>query len=142
MAVDDLAAADPLPRALAWLSGHPAVTEALGGPGRVGGMNEAPYPRVVLTDVDGDDRGLRWLISPVIQVEALDDLDGSTGKEQLRRCLYVTLGALMELPGQQPGPGEPVITDVRSVRGGGWVPLPTGQGRYVASVRLWTHRGP
>lgn len=142
MAVDDLAAADPLPRVLAWLSGHPAVIDVLGGTGRVGGENVPPYPRLLLTDPDGDDRDLRWLLAPVIQIEALDDLDGSAGKARLRRCLYVALGALKQLPDQEVPPGEPVITEVRGVRGGGWVPLPTGQGRYVASVRVWSHRGP
>ena len=139
MPVDDLARADPLPRVLSWLAAHPAVTAELGGAGRVGAVNEPPYPRLRLLDVAADDRGLRWLVAPEIQVEAYGDLDGSPGKAALRRILYVALGALQELPDQAPTPGGPTITGVVSSRGGGWVPEPSGQPSYVAAVRVYTH---
>lgn len=134
-----LADADPLPRVLAWLEGHAAVTAALGGPGRVGARNEAPYPRLRLLDVGSDDRGLRWLIAPEVQIEAYGDMDGSPGKAELRRILYVALDALMELPDQPTPADTPVITAVVSARGGGWSPEPSGQPRYLTSVRVYTH---
>ena len=141
MAVGDLAAADPLPRVARWLSDHPAVVEALGGPGRVGADNAPPYPRLRLLDTPGgDDRDLRWLTVVSLQVEALGDLDGAPGKEALRRALYTALGALAELPNVPCPPGLPVITAVRSARAGGWVPEPSGQPRYVAEVRVYVHR--
>jgi hypothetical protein len=142
VAVDDLAAADPLPRILAWLSGHPVLTAELGGTGRTGALNEAPYPRLRVNHQGGDDRDLRWLIAPEYQIEALDDLDGTTGRARLHRLLYLALGALAELPDQVPAAGDPVITQVTSIRGGGWLPLPTGQGRYLAVVRVYSHRNP
>ncbi len=119
------------------------MTAALGGSGRVGAFNEPPYPRLrVLDTPGGDDRDLKWLIAPEIQLEAYGDLDGSPGKAKLREILYVALGALMELPHQPPADGYPVITGVASSRSGGWIPEPSGQPRYVTAVRLWVHPQP
>lgn len=140
MAVGDLARADPLPVVLSWLGGHPVLTDALGGSGRVDGRNEPPYPRVRLLDpTGGSDLGLRWLVAPRIQVEALGDLDGSPGKAELRRICYLTLGALTELPERTAAAGDPVVTAVESAAGGGWSPLPNGQPRYLTAVRVYLH---
>jgi hypothetical protein len=141
MAVDDLAEADPLPRMLSWLGSHAAVSKELGGVGRVDALNKPPYPRIRVTHSSGSDGDLRWLIAPEFRLEALDDLDGSTGRSRLRRALYIAVGALVELSEMEPPPGEPVITNVSSAQGGGWIPLPTGQGRYVAVVQVHAHRG-
>jgi hypothetical protein len=137
--VDDLARADPLPRVLTCLGEDDMLTAALGGPGRVGMFNEAPYPRLRLLDNGGNDRDLQWLIETELQIEAYGDLDGSPGKAALRRILYLALGVLMTLPETPTPPGEPVISRVVSTRGGGWVPEPSGQPRYVAAVHVYTH---
>jgi hypothetical protein len=141
MATADLAAADGLAAARTWLLSHPDVTAALGGPGRVGSRNEPPYPRVILSDTPGgSDRGLRWLLAPEVTVAVIGDLDGSPGKAELRRILYVVLGALLELPDvPQDAPGVPVVTSVDSSAGGGWSPEPTGQPRYISAVRISIH---
>lgn len=135
----DLSDADPLPRLISWLNADPAVTGLLGGTDRVGYHNEAPFPRIRLVDIGGDDRDLRWLYAPQIQVEALGDLDGTQDKAALRRVLYAALSSLQRLPWDPVGPGDPVITSVGSARGGGWVPEPSGQGRYLAVVTLTVH---
>jgi hypothetical protein len=136
----NLAAADGLAAARVWLLSHPAVTAALGGPDRVGPRNVPPYPRLLLTDgPGGSDRNLRWLIAPLITVAALGDLDGTPGKAELRRILYVALTALAELPDFPTAPGAPVVTQVESAAGVGWSPEPTGQPRYIASVRVFIH---
>lgn len=143
MALLDIARADPMPRVIAWLNAHPAVTQALGGAGRVSARNAPPYPCLRVTDPPGgDDRDLLWLMSKLVQVEAYGDLDGSTGKATLHSALYTALGALMELPDQATPAGGPVITAVRSAAAGGWSPLPTGQPRYVASVQVFSHPEP
>lgn len=139
MAPGTLADADPVPVVIAWLNAHSMVTAALGGTGRVGFWNEAPYPRLRVLDVGGDDRELLWLTSPELQIEAYGDLDGSPGKAQLRRILYVALGALIELPNQPVPPGQPVVSYIKSTRAGGWMPEPSGQPRYVAAVRVYCH---
>lgn len=136
---EDLAAADALPRVVAWLSTHSEVTASLGGSGRVSAVNEPPYPRLRVLDTGGDDRGLRWLLAQDVQIEAYGDLDGMPGKSELRRILYVALGAVMELPDQPQTVGYPTVTSVRTVQAGGWVPEPSGQPRYLATVRLYVH---
>lgn len=130
-----LPAADPLPSVLDWLATHPSLTWIAG----VGGLNEPPYPRVRIVDTGGDDRQLRWLLAVQLRVEALGDLDGAPGKQRLRQVCYLALAALAELPDQPTAAGAPVITAVESTAGGGWAPLPTGQPRYLAGVRVYTH---
>jgi len=140
MSAADLAAADGLAAARAWLLSHPGVTAALGGPDRVGPRNEPPFPRVRLTDSPGTDRDLRWLLATDMTVHVLGDYDGTPGKAELRRILYTVLGALTELPSaDQSGAGVPIVTSVISTAGGGWSPEPSGQPRYVASVRVYIH---
>lgn len=139
MPVDDLAKADPIPRIVAWLNSHSAVTAALGGTGRVSAVNEPPYPRLRITDVGGDDRDLAWLVATDVQIDAYGDLDGSPGREELRRVLYVALGALMELPEQPVILTDVVVSRVQSLRAGGFVPEPSGQPRYLSVVRVMSH---
>ena len=135
----DLADADPVAIARAHLLADPVVTEVLGGEDRVGSHNEPPYPCVRLLDPPGDDRFLTHLIAPLLQVEVLGDPDGSPGKAALRRVLYTVLQSLVRLPEVPALPGEPVVTSVVSTGGGGWSPEPTGQPRYLATVRLYMH---
>jgi hypothetical protein len=136
----DLSLNDPIPRVVSWLTAHTEVTSALGGSGRVGALNAPPYPCIrVLDTAGGDDRDLRWLMAPEVQIEVYGDLDGSPGKEALRRILYTALGALTELPYQPYDPEYPVVTDVTVSRSGGWVPEPSGQPRYLAAVKIWLH---
>jgi hypothetical protein len=142
VAADSLARADPLPRIIEWLNGHADVLAALGGAGRIGLANEPPYPRVrVFETPAGSDGDLIRLISPEVQIEVYGDLDGSPGKAELRRIMYIVLGALRELPDAEAPFGGPVVTAVRSSRPGGWIPEPTGQPRYVAGVRVYSHAG-
>lgn len=136
----DLVDADPAAVVIAYLSSHPAVTEALGGPGRISLKNQPPYPHLGVADTPGgSDRDLRWLISPEISLTLWGDLDGSPGKAALRRALYTVLQALAELPEQATGPGQPVVTAVESSGAGGWSPEPTGQPRYLSRVRVYMH---
>lgn len=125
-----------------WLGTHPEVTAALGGPGRVNAVNEPPYPRLRVIDTGGDDRGLQWLIATEVQVEAYGDLGGAPGKQELRRILYLALGAVAALPDQPTPEDGPVITAVRSSRTGSWSPEPSGQPRYVGAVRVYSHPTP
>ena len=141
----DLADTDVVALARRYLAAHPGVTEALGGEGRVASLNEPPYPRIRLNDPPGDDRLMQHLIAPLLQIDLLGD-PGLTGqKPSLRRAMYTVLQALRELPEKQALgqweriAGEPVVTAVTSTGGGGYVPEPTGQPKYVATVRLYVH---
>jgi hypothetical protein len=139
-----LAATDPVPLVMWWLQQHPGVTAALGA-GHISMWNEAPYPCLRLTDTTaGSDGDLIWLISPEIQLEAYGDLDGSPGKAALRQVLYTCAGALMELaqaswPYEGAPDRSPVITWAQSSKSGGYVPLPSGQPRYIGAVRVYCH---
>lgn len=141
----DLADTDVVALARRFLLARADVVEALGGEGRVASLNEPPYPRVRLLDPPGDDRDLTHLIAPLLQVEILGD-PGLTGqKPALRKAMYRVLQALRQLPEQQALgeweriEGEPVVTAVVSTGGGGYVPEPTGQPKYIATVRLYVH---
>ncbi|GAB2859400.1 hypothetical protein GCM10022221_68740 [Actinocorallia aurea] len=136
---DVLVDADPLPRIITYLNGHAALTARLGGPGRVSALNKPPYPCIRLTHTGGDDGDLTWLLHADIQLEVLADLSGKPGRGELRTILYTALRALRTLPDEPRPPDAPVITNVRSVRGGGWIPEPTGQGRYIGTVRVSAH---
>ncbi|HEY1668518.1 MAG TPA: hypothetical protein VGG54_22735 [Trebonia sp.] len=139
-----LPAGDVVPLVNWWLGQHQAVAAAI-TPGHVSMWNEPPWPDLVVTDTTaGADGDLIWLTSPEIQLEAYGDLDGNPGKAALRKLVYTALGALMELcsapyPYEGAPDGSPVVTWVQSSRAGGYVPLPSGQPRYVAAVRLFVH---
>ena len=130
---------DPVALTLAYLSAHTDVVAAVGGAGRVRGVNEPPYPRIEITNPSSNDRDLRWVIAPVLQVAALGDLDGTPGPAALRRILMTTLVALKAWPDIPRGPGEAVVTEVRSVSGAADSPLATGQPRWISRVQLWVH---
>lgn len=138
--VDALVDADPVALVLEYLAADTDVTAILGGAGRVGGVDRPPYPRLRVTNPPGgDDRSLTWLVSPLIQIEALGDPDGKPGNEVLRRVLYTATTALRRLPEQPYTPGTVVVTNVAPVGAGGSSPLPGNRPRYIGQVRLWLH---
>ncbi|WP_406205303.1 hypothetical protein OH807_30615 [Kitasatospora sp. NBC_01560] len=135
----DLASLDAELLAVDWLSNHTELTGVLGGPGRVGARNAPPYPRIRITQVPGGSApGWRWLGTFHIQVEALGDLDRSVARPTLRLAFATAVKALHELPARPALPGQPVVTAVQAPTGG-WLPEPTGQGRYVGVVALTAH---
>lgn len=139
MSADLLALADPLPRIISHLNGHPLVTGVLGGPGRISDGNEGPYPHGRVTDITSNERNGRWLIWTDVQVEVYADLDGTPEKAVLLRACRTMVGAIFELAELVPAPGDPCITFVESQRGAGPLREPTGQRKYLAVVRVWSH---
>jgi hypothetical protein len=137
--VGDLADVDPVAITRAWLLTRPQVTSRLGNPTQIGAYNQPPYPCVRLTDPPGDDRTLQHLIAPLVQIEVYGDIDGTPGKPALRALLYRVLAEMKQLPDQATEPGDPVVTSIGSSGGGGWSPEPTGQPRYIATVRMHVH---
>lgn len=139
MPVPSLADTDPGPVALRHLRADPGVLGRLSGdPERIRGDNVPPYPRIRLLPTTGDDLDMRWLLAPALQVEAIGDLDGSPGPAALRGILYAALESLRRLPDLPTPAGEPVVTEVRTF-GGGWVPLPNSQPRWVATAQFYLH---
>jgi hypothetical protein len=142
----DLAAADPVAVVVARLRGSDKVKTELGFTAdddvddHIGLRNVVPYPRLIVSDPPGGSlRGLRWLMSPIVQVEAVGDLDGRPGAAALRRLLLVALQEVAGVPETPSMPGEPVVTNIGADGSLGWVPLPNGQPRYLSSVQVFLH---
>jgi hypothetical protein len=112
----DLAAADPVSVVVARLRrpGDTRVRAELGlGPdddasAHIGSRNVPPYPRLIISDPPGgSNRGLRWLMSPSVQVEAVGDLDGRPGEVPLpngQPRYLSTVGVYLHPPQPQPEP--------------------------------------
>ncbi|MFE1289627.1 hypothetical protein [Streptomyces sp. NPDC058751] len=136
----DLADVDPVAVVLAWLAKHPQVTAALGGPGRVSGVREAPWPHLrVIPGVGGDLRDLEWVTEPEVILEVYGDPSGWPGPHALRRIALVCALATKELVDQPAGPGQPVIS---SVRPSGVLidsPLADGQPRHIFGLLTTIH---
>lgn len=142
-----LAGVHPVALARTWLLGDPAVASVLVALGadadhieeHITDRNEPPYPHVRLTDPPGDDRFGEHLIAPLVQVEVHGDLAGNQSRGVLREVLYVVLESLHRMPSAEVPAGQPVVTAVQVAGGGGWVPEPNGQPRYLATRRLFVH---
>jgi hypothetical protein len=137
-----LADADPVGAATGWLAGHQALTELLAslatGAGRqIGTINAPPYPRLRITDTNGDlgeFRGLSWVS---LGIDVFGDLDGRPGKAALRRLAIATAETLHQMT-EQPAVGGCVFSQV-TTNSISWAPLaPGNQPRYVLNTTLWS----
>ncbi|MFZ3557214.1 hypothetical protein [Streptomyces sp. BH055] len=136
----DLADADPVSAVLAWLHDHPRVAEALGGPGRVSGLSEAPWPHLLVGHgAGGDLRTLTWATEPEVTLEVYGDPGGWPGKAELRRIILTCSAAATELPEAPQKPGQPVISGVRPSGTLVWSPLVDGQPRWLLGLLVTLH---
>lgn len=135
-----VADADPVAVVLAWLAEHPKVTEALGGPGRVSGIAEAPWPHLrVTTGPGGDMRTLEWATEPEVTLEVYGDPGGWPGPAALRRIALIGALAAKELPDLPAKAGQAVVS---SVRPSGVLidsPLADGQPRHIFGLLVTVH---
>lgn len=138
--VYEVADTDPVAVVLAWLAEHPQLTEALGGPGRVSGIREAPWPHMRVTAGPGGDmRTLEWATEPEVTLEVYGDPSGWPGPAALRRIALIGALAAKELPDAQAKPGQPVVS---SVRPSGVLidsPLADGQPRHILGLLVAVH---
>lgn len=140
MTAFELADADPVSEVLAWLTQHPKVAEALGGPGRVSGIAEGPWPHLSVGHGPGGDlRGLVWATSPEVQLEVYGDPGGWPGRGELRRVLLLCAAAAKELVEAPHTPGRPVISGIRPSGLLIWSPLVDGQPRWLLSLSVTLH---
>lgn len=132
--------ADPVSAVLSWLQKHPAVVEALGGPGRVSGIAEAPWPHLRITHGPGGDlRTLTWATEPEVTLEVYGDPGSWPGQAELRRILLVCANATMELTEAAPARGRPVVSGVRPSGTLLWSPLVDGQPRWLMGLLIALH---
>ncbi|MEU8540909.1 hypothetical protein AB0C52_13130 [Streptomyces sp. NPDC048717] len=136
----DLAAADPVSALLPWLQQHPAVTAALGGPDRVSGIPEAPWPHLRISHGPGGDlRTMTWATEPEVTLEVYGDPGGWPGQAELRRVLLVCARAAAQLPEAPYTPGQPVVSGIRPSGTLLWSPLVDGQPRWILGLLITLH---
>jgi hypothetical protein len=131
---------DPVAIALTWLSGHPAVTDVLGGPGRVSGEVEGPWPHLRLVAAGGNPGTLLDAVTGEVSVEVYGDPAGSS-PSQLRRIGMTVLLALKELTEREYVPGQPVVSVTAAVSPLQPSPLTNKQGRWRVTVSMTAKPG-
>ncbi|MCG8971743.1 hypothetical protein [Streptomyces sp. CL12-4] len=135
-----LADADPVSEILAWLQEHPEAADALGGPGRVSGIAEAPWPHLRIGHGPGGDlRDLRWAIAPEVMLEVYGDPGGWPGQAELRRILLRCAKAAQDLVEAPHVPGRPVISGIKPSGLLVWSPLVDGQPRWLMNLSVTLH---
>ncbi|MGW7090104.1 hypothetical protein ACWGH2_42345 [Streptomyces sp. NPDC054871] len=138
-----VADADPVAAVLTWLAEHPKVQEVLGGPGRVSGTREAPWPHLrVALGPGGNLRDLVWLTQPEIFLELYGDPGGWPGPAAMSRILKVCALAAKELPEQPPPGRQPVVSHVQPSGVLLESPLENGQPRWVMGLLVSLHPAP
>ena len=136
-----LSLADPVAALISWLRAHASVVAEFGSADRVSGLNEAPYPRLMVApSAGGSDRTLRWLIEPEVAVTTFGTLDGTPGQAELRRLHYVALAAAEELTRAAFGSTTAVVTGVRPSSAARYSPEPgTGQPAWRSTLLVSIH---
>lgn len=135
-----LADADPVSVLLAWLQQSTEAADALGGPGRVSGIAEAPWPHLVIGHgAGGDMRDLRWATAPEVTLEVHGDPGGWPGKAELRRILIACAQAAQGIVEAPHTPGRPVINGVKPSGLLVWAPLVDGQPRWLMNLSVTLH---
>ncbi|MEV0487358.1 hypothetical protein AB0I69_43000 [Streptomyces sp. NPDC050508] len=138
-----VADADPVAAVLSWLAEHPKVQEVLGGPGRVSGTREAPWPHLrVALGPGGNLNDLTWLTQPEVSLELYGDPGGWPGPAAMSRTLKVCALAAMELPEHTPPGGRPVVSNVQPSGVLLESPLENGQPRWVMGLLVSLHPNP
>ncbi|MFD7334932.1 hypothetical protein ACFV98_02865 [Streptomyces violascens] len=116
------------------------MADALGGPGRVSGIAEAPWPHLRVTHGPGGDlRDLTWATTPEVTLEVYGDPGGWPGQAELRRILLVCAAASMEIIEAPSVPGKPVISGIRPSGTLVWSPLIDGQPRWLLGLLVTVH---
>lgn len=134
----DVVDADALAVCRAYLASVDSLVQAFGDGEAFTSDNEPPYPHCQITDTPGgSNRTMDWVTWQELTIETLGDLDGNPGKAALKRLHTLVLQALRDLP-KQPQDG-PVVTGMLFPGAHGYVPLPTGQPRYLSRVTVVIH---
>ncbi|MFF9901227.1 hypothetical protein [Streptomyces longispororuber] len=136
----ELADADPVSVLLSWLQQHPKATAALGGPGRVSGIAEAPWPHLRITHGPGGDlRDLTWATAPEVTLEVYGDPSGWPGQAELRRITMACAAAAKDIVEAPHAPGRPVISGIRPSGTLVWSPLVDGTPRWILGLLVTLH---
>ncbi len=128
---------DPVPLAIEWLTSHPRVLEAFGGPEHVSGQRQDPFPHLVA--VAGGETTMPSRIEPMdsdVAFEVWGDPGKRLGPFALRRLSIIVCEAMRDLVEADYVPGRPVVSRVRITRGPHQQDLASGQRRWSFTVSL------
>ncbi|MFI5990290.1 hypothetical protein ACIBAC_00350 [Streptomyces sp. NPDC051362] len=140
MSEPTLADADPVSVLLAWLLQSDEAADALGGPDRVSGQSEAPWPHLVVgPGAGGDLRDFNWAIAPEVTLEVHGDPGGWPGQAKLREILVNCATAAKGIVDAPPVPGRPVVSGVKPSGLLVWSPLVNGQPRWLMNLSVTLH---
>lgn len=132
--------ADAVAEVLGWLQAHAGLATALGGPGRVSGVLEGPWPRVQVNPSPGGDlRDGRWDTEQEVQLDIVDDPAGTHGSAALWRLAMRAVAAAVEMQDREHVDGQPVVSQVAPSGTAIWSPFETGQGRWQVTVTVVLH---
>lgn len=128
--------ADPVAVVIDWLKGAPEVGVLLGGPERVSGQSEAPWPHLAVFDGPGGDlRDMRWDAEYEVSLELTGSPDNVEGDAALRRIMLGILAVVAHLPEEQVVYATtPVVSRVRPSGTYGWADMPSTQRRITSGV--------
>ncbi|MFJ2745312.1 hypothetical protein ACIO3O_37275 [Streptomyces sp. NPDC087440] len=136
----DLADTDPVSELLTWLKENAEAADALGGPDRVSGLAEAPWPHLVVGHGPGGDlRDLSWATSPEVTLEIYGDPGGWPGKAELRRVLLRCATIAKRRVDAPHVPGRAVINGISPSGLLIWSPLVDGQPRWLLNLSVTLH---
>lgn len=132
---------DPLAIVLAHLKAHPRIGDLLGDSEHVSGIEEAPWPHLVVTEgIASDLRRGDWEAEHEIAFHLLGHPGGAPGKAGVRQLAAQVLRVALDLAdGPDPTTTDPVVSDVRPSGGFIWHPLANGQPTYRFAIRFVVH---
>lgn len=136
MTTPQQADADPVAVVLAWLQNHPEAERLLGGPGHVSGVEEAPWPRLIVDGgVGGDLRTFTWDAEHEVTLTLVGDPTGAPGKAAMWSIALRILRLVADLPDQQEvDEYSPVVSKVRPSGVAVYQPRQNGQPAYNFGV--------
>lgn len=133
----DLSDADPVGEIIWRFSNSTDAEEILGGPGRVSGLMEEPWPHLrVIPGSTGEMSTMRGRIVHEVTLELYGPMDGSIGSAVLWRTMARLLILANRIPDQPHPAGRPVMSRCNVQGGVTRQPLTNGQLRYVATLNV------
>lgn len=134
----ELVDADGVSEVLAHCKADADLLAALGGgPEHISGLNEGPYPHLVVSPgFGGDLRDLLAVHVAEVLVEVYGPLDGSVGSHDLWRILMRALVSIKGMPERAHVPGRAIVSGVTVIGGITRQPLESGQMRWQAITNV------
>jgi hypothetical protein len=133
----DLSDVDPVGEVIWRFLNAAEVTEILGGPDRVSGLLEAPFPHLrVIPGSTGEMSTMRGRMVHEVTLELYGPMDGSVGSAALFRMLAKVLRFANRIPDGAHPSGRAVLSRLNIQGGITRQPLTSGQLRYVATLNV------